>query len=145
MLMNSCKAEYTLRNDVINMSQARDKEKLWVSYRNWNCQVSHESFVAQWLEHLTADQCTEGHRFNSSRGLRCFCLSHARDMLITSFLASSQSLKFTIILYLSEYNYVVYKICSQVKPQLPFNPMIKMNNCGKEAKKILIKLRWILV
>ena len=29
------------------------KKNLRVSHRNWNCQVSHESFVAQWLEHLT--------------------------------------------------------------------------------------------
>ena len=32
-----------------------------------------------------SNQCTEDHRFNTCRGLRLFSLSHALDMLFTSF------------------------------------------------------------
>ena len=54
-----------------------------------------------WSSVLRAsDQCTEGHRFNSCWKLSFFSLSHAHDILITSFLIFSLSLKFTIILYL---------------------------------------------
>ena len=53
-------------------------------------QVSRSSVVR------ASDRCTEGHRFNSCRGLRFFSLSHAHDMLI-----SLPSLKFTFF-YLSQ-------------------------------------------
>lgn len=54
-----------------------------------------EYFVAQWLEHPSG--VVECHRFGIPDGIQIF-LSCARDM-ITSFLISSLSLKFTIILY----------------------------------------------
>ena len=42
--------------------------------------TSHESFVAQWLEHLTGVQKVVG---SIPVGTQIFSLSHARDMLIT--------------------------------------------------------------
>ena len=49
-----------------------------------------------------SDLCTEGHGFDSLRGLRFFSLCQARDILnIPSFLTSYPSLQFTIFLYLS--------------------------------------------
>ena len=62
----------------------------------------HERFEAQWLEHLTGVR-----KVIQVVGLipdrdSDFSLSCARDMLITVFLISSMSLKFTIFLYLSK-------------------------------------------
>ena len=54
----------------------------------------HEYFVAQWLEHPSG--VVECHRFRIPVGTHIL-LSRARDMMITSFLITSLSLKFTII------------------------------------------------
>ena len=81
------------------MSRARDKEK------NLSPRHLHEPYVwvslpgvlrlAQWLEHPT--------------GLRKVIdtIPVARDTMITSFLISSQSLKFTIILYYITFDYLL--------------------------------------
>ena len=44
-----------MRNDVINMSRGRDKEKNLSPRKELNLAgpAHHESFVAQWLEHPT--------------------------------------------------------------------------------------------
>ena len=69
-----------------------------------------EYFVAQWLEHPSG--VVECHRFGIPDGIQIF-LSRARDMMITSFLISSLSLKFTIILF-----YFVYVPIRNVKEGL---------------------------
>ena len=56
----------------------------------------HESFVAQWLEHPT--RWMEGHSSIAVGGTQIFSLSHAGDVLITSFLIPSPSLKLTTFL-----------------------------------------------
>ena len=68
-------------------------------------QACHESFVAQWLEHPT------GVRKVISSIIpvwtQIFSLSHASDMLITSFLISSPILKFTIFfLFITKRNII---------------------------------------
>lgn len=47
-----------------------------------------------------SNQCVEGHRLKFISGTQIFFLSHIRDMLIKSFLASLLRLKFSIILYI---------------------------------------------
>ena len=74
-----------MRNYVINMPRARDRETLYI------VQLRHEPFVVQWWEHQTGWS-------NFCQGLRFFSLSRARDMLITSFLISSPSLKSIVFL-----------------------------------------------
>ena len=58
----------------------------------------HESLVAEWLEHPNDVRKVIG---SIPVGAQICSLSGDRDMLITSFLISSPSLKFTIFLYLS--------------------------------------------
>lgn len=72
---------------VINMSRVRKNSEYGLAYMN----------VTQWLEHPTSVWKVIGS--NSSQGHRFF-LSHIHDMLITSFLTSLLSLKFSIILYI---------------------------------------------
>ena len=54
----------------------------------------HEFLVTQWLEHLISVR-----KVPFLSGTRIFSLSHAGEMMITSFLISLPSLAFTIILY----------------------------------------------
>ena len=79
----------TMRNDVINMSWVWDKEKIWVPNRNWPYGLLHTGRMLYPLSY-------EGKKKSES----FFSLSHPM-LLITSFLFSSLSLKFTIFLYLS--------------------------------------------
>ena len=62
----------------------------------------HECFVAQWLEHLTSVWKVIQVVGLIPVGDSDFSLSCTCDMLITVFLISSTSLKFTIFLYLSK-------------------------------------------
>lgn len=57
--------------------------------------ASQEFFFSQWLEHPTGAQKVIGSILLLS-GTQIFSLSHAHDLLITSFLISSSRLKFTI-------------------------------------------------
>ena len=90
-----------------------------------------------------SDQCTEGQRFNySCQGLRFFLVPCSWPLLITSFLISSPSLKFTIFLYLSKkYSYENRKLqvdfsknlSSDVHPyfQTPLT-WVHFTNCQKK-------------
>ena len=106
-----------VRNEVINMSRARDKEKnlssqqdlqLWPSVHRSDALTTELRRIRGELCHIQSscvrpsDRCTEGHRFNSCPGLRFFlCLMLCSWHVITSLLISSPSLKFTFFLYLS--------------------------------------------
>ena len=84
----------------------------------------HESFVAQWLEHLTSVWKVIGSiPVVDSR----FFLSHTCHMLITLFLISSQSLKFTIFLYLSKefpYDYMSFQLHHSTIQAKNFNDLV---------------------
>ena len=66
--------------------------------------VPHESYVTQWL----IEYPTGVHKVQFLSGTQISSASHARDMLITSLLISSTSLKSTIFLYLFEGRRIEY-------------------------------------
>ena len=84
--------------------KARWKHEKWcdqhatsTGQRNlWYSPACHECLGGSVVR--ASDRCTGGQRFNFCRGLRFFSLSSARDMLITSFLISSPSLKSIVCL-----------------------------------------------
>ena len=90
--------------------KARWKHEKWcdqhatsTGQRNlWYSPACHECLGGSVVR--ASDRCTGGQRFNFCRGLRFFSLSSARDMLITSFLISSPSLKSIVCLIFFLFN-----------------------------------------
>ena len=72
-----------------------------MSYMSYVCgTASHESFVAQWLEHPTGAQRVIGSITVADSDIFLSSIyNYAPDMPITSFLISSPRLKFTIFLF----------------------------------------------
>lgn len=115
-------------NDVVNMSQAWEKESLTgIEPKTFRTRVIHTYIIQMristllilavlrtrvtcepcicpswpWVSSVASasDQGVEGHQF--LLGTQIFYLSHPCDILITSFLISSLSLRFTIFLFIT--------------------------------------------
>ena len=126
--MVNLKLSEEMRNDVINTSQGWDKEKIWVPDKNWWPSAPWSDALTTELTHGQLGHIQGSHvtrvlsiaRISNVEILICMMyvcmtsvrkvigsipvrdsLSHARDMLITSFHISSLSSKFTIFLSLS--------------------------------------------
>ena len=78
--------------DIVDLSSTQDVYHTWTLYMAHSLRDLRSSLVR------ASDWCTEGHSFNSYRGLS---LSRARDTLITPFLSTPVMQAITIVLWKS--------------------------------------------